>query len=458
MCDHARGSCLAIALLLASACGGSPGPLRTIGGTVGGLTGSGLVLQVNGAWDLAVPAGATAFQFTSWQVQGTPYVVTVLTQPSGPTGTCTVANGTGTVGATNVVDVVVTCSTNSYTVGGTIAGLGGSGLVLQLNGQETLPVSANGAFAFPTRIASGAAYTVTVLGQPTAPAQTCTVANGTGSVGSSEVVNVAVTCSTQPLLPPAAPTGLVATATSSASVNLSWTDSSSDETGFKIERSSTSASAAFVEVARTGPGVTSYDDTGLSLSTTYWYRVRAYGAGGDSSYTEVASSTTLHLIVLPKLQYTVRDIPPDGVPDVFVGADPFLDVKPGTEDRAILQFNISSVPADLSNADLDLQVGTLDPGGTTGSIFVYTWEASGFSDLGDFLTGGKTLVQSFIGPNGTADNPYVINLTTPIRNLRQSGRTYIGILFVGTGTDRYRIKTTADALTEAEKPHLDISR
>ncbi|HEY6941247.1 proprotein convertase P-domain-containing protein [Dokdonella sp.] len=89
--------------------------------------------------------------------------------------------------------VPATSGGTTYTVGGTVGGLSGSGLVLSLNaGAQTLPVAANGAFTFPTGIADGAAYSVTVGTQPTG--QTCSVANGSGTVSGANVTNVAVTC------------------------------------------------------------------------------------------------------------------------------------------------------------------------------------------------------------------------------------------------------------------------
>jgi hypothetical protein len=170
----------------------------TVGGTVSGLTGAGLVLQLNGAYNLAV-AGAGPFTFASAPLaSGTPYTVSVLGQPSGPSQTCAVtASATGTVGSGPVTDVAVTCTTNTFAVGGTVGGLAGSGLVLQLNGAGNLPVASGATtFAFPG-VASGAPFAVTVLTQPTSPAQTCAVtANGTGIVGNEAVTNVAVTCTT----------------------------------------------------------------------------------------------------------------------------------------------------------------------------------------------------------------------------------------------------------------------
>src|SRR6266705_1488263 len=164
----------------------------TVGGMVSGLSGT-VVLRNNGGNDLTVSANGS-FTFPAPVAQGSPYAVTVLTQPAGQT--CTVANGSGTLAGANITNVTVTCSANTFSVGGTISGLIGTGLVLQDNGGDNLAVSANGTFTFSTAIASGAAYSVTVLTQPANPSQSCTVANGSGTVGSANVTNVAVSCVT----------------------------------------------------------------------------------------------------------------------------------------------------------------------------------------------------------------------------------------------------------------------
>jgi len=84
-------------------------------------------------------------------------------------------------------------STPTYSVGGTVSGLTGT-VVLQDNGGDNLSVTANGSFTFATKLATGAAYAVTVLTQPTG--QTCTVSGGTGTVASANVTSIAVTCTT----------------------------------------------------------------------------------------------------------------------------------------------------------------------------------------------------------------------------------------------------------------------
>jgi hypothetical protein len=83
----------------------------SVSATVSGLNGTGLVLQNNGGGDITVIANGTV-TFASMQASGTAYAVTVLTQPSGPAQTCTVASGSGTIAQANVTNVTVTCADN----------------------------------------------------------------------------------------------------------------------------------------------------------------------------------------------------------------------------------------------------------------------------------------------------------------------------------------------------------
>jgi hypothetical protein len=171
---------------------GGGGGTYTIGGSVTNLTGTGLVLQDNGGDSLTI-TGNGPFTFKT-AVTGTDvYAVTVLTQPTGPTQICTVASGSGTASA-NVTAVAVTCVL-SYTIGGNVSGVVGTGLILQNTGAEQLPITANGAFTFKDLVPTGFAYTVTVFAQPTGPAQNCVIAPGTGSgTATTNVTTVAITC------------------------------------------------------------------------------------------------------------------------------------------------------------------------------------------------------------------------------------------------------------------------
>src|SRR5467141_174353 len=165
----------------------------SIGGQIVGLLGTGLTLQDNGGDNLTVPV-AGPFTFKTALPMGSAYVVTVSTQPTSPTQTCTVTNGSGTASA-NVGNIQITCSTGTISIGGTLTGLAkaGSGLVLQDNGGDNLTLKANGSFTFPTLVPAGGAYKVTILTQPSGPNQTCTVSNGTGTANAN-VTNVQVVC------------------------------------------------------------------------------------------------------------------------------------------------------------------------------------------------------------------------------------------------------------------------
>lgn len=83
--------------------------------------------------------------------------------------------------------------TTEYSIGGTISNLTTSGLVLQNNGADDLTIiSGSTSFEFPTAVAVGDSYSVTVLQQPTG--LTCTVSNGSGTVTNSNITSVAVSC------------------------------------------------------------------------------------------------------------------------------------------------------------------------------------------------------------------------------------------------------------------------
>lgn len=93
---------------------------------------------------------------------------------------------------------------------------------------------------------------------------------------------------------PAAPSGLSASTVSGTQIDLSWTDNSANETGFRVERSPDGSTWA--EIGPAAADATSYSDTGLTPGTTYYYRVRAYNASGNSAYAGPVSATTPHEI------------------------------------------------------------------------------------------------------------------------------------------------------------------
>jgi hypothetical protein len=85
-------------------------------------------------------------------------------------------------------------------------------------------------------------------------------------------------CATTPV-PVATPSGVSATATSTTDIGVTWTDNSSNESGFEVWRSTTGSSGAYSLLTNVGPGVTSADDPGLNPGTQYCYKVKALGSG-----------------------------------------------------------------------------------------------------------------------------------------------------------------------------------
>jgi hypothetical protein len=175
-------------------CDGGAQNTYTVSAKVSGLSGAGLILQLGGGSDVEVMADGS-YTFATPLASGTSYQVSVKTQPSSPQQTCSVANGSGTISAGNVT-VTITCVTVSHSVSVTVSGLSGTGLALQLNGGNNLLITANGTVAFAASINSGATYAVSVETQPTLPPQTCSVTNGSGTIGTANVSGVAVTCIT----------------------------------------------------------------------------------------------------------------------------------------------------------------------------------------------------------------------------------------------------------------------
>ena len=162
-----------------------------VGGMVTGLAGTGLSLQLNGGSDLAIAADGS-FSFPGIP-DGSTYAVTVGTQPTGLNQTCTVAGGSGTLNGADVA-VTVTCVTKSYAIGGEVDGLSGTGLVLQLNAGNDLPVAADGAFAFPNPLTDGSTYAVTISVQPSGAQGLCVVLRGAGAVAGSDVADIQIPC------------------------------------------------------------------------------------------------------------------------------------------------------------------------------------------------------------------------------------------------------------------------
>ena len=115
-----------------------------------------------------------------------------LSQPGG----CA-ALGAQSTAVLTIVEGGLPAPLPSFTVGGTVSGLVGTGLVLQ--DLHFLPITpGNGPFTFPLPTQSGSQYAVTIVTQPTNPLQICTITNGSGTVANANITNVLVNCVTPP--------------------------------------------------------------------------------------------------------------------------------------------------------------------------------------------------------------------------------------------------------------------
>lgn len=110
------------------------------------------------------------------------------------------------------------------------------------------------------------------------------------AVGCSEPSNEASVTTPAPPRPPAAPSGLTATATSSSAITLTWTDNAPDEASQRIEMRM--GSGAWTLAATVAANVTTWGAAGLAASTTYSFRVTACNSVGCSSASAAASATT----------------------------------------------------------------------------------------------------------------------------------------------------------------------
>jgi hypothetical protein len=181
----------------------------TVGGTISGLAqGTEVVLQNNAADDLTLNNN-DPFTFATAIDDGSIYLVTVLTNPESPNQTCTVSNESGTVNGDNVATISVSCTTNTYSIGGEVTGLAnGNSLRVANDGVSKLLIG-NGTYTL-LNVTDGTTYSVTVTTQPDTPDQVCSVSNASGIVMGMPVTDINVNCVTTTYTVGGSVTGLAA--------------------------------------------------------------------------------------------------------------------------------------------------------------------------------------------------------------------------------------------------------
>jgi len=154
-----------------------------------------------------------------------------------------------------------------------------------------ISLSTNGGTTWTALLASTPNDGSEVITVPNTPSTTCRIKVEPTDNIYFDVSNVNFTISSGTGTVPAAPSSLTASGVSTTQINVSWVDNSNNETGFKLERK-TGSGGTYAQIATTAAGTTSYSNTGLTAGTTYYYRVRATNAVGDSVYSNEANATT----------------------------------------------------------------------------------------------------------------------------------------------------------------------
>jgi hypothetical protein len=163
----------------------------TVGGMVSGLASAESVVLQQGMDRLTISANG-AFALPTSVSANDSYDVSIVTQPTGQV--CAIANATGSRMQSNVTNVAVVCSIDSFTVSGGLSDLpNGEQVVLEDNGGDSLTLTADGPFMFSQPAPYDGRYSITVVTQPSGA--TCTVSHGSGAGITDNVSNVSIVCS-----------------------------------------------------------------------------------------------------------------------------------------------------------------------------------------------------------------------------------------------------------------------
>jgi hypothetical protein len=250
-------------------------------------------------------------------------------------------------------------------------------------------------------------------------------------VADSNTATVSITV-TAVSAPPVAPSDLTATAVSTTQIDLSWKDNSVDESSFKIEQEDLS-DGSWSEIAAVGPNVVSYSKTGLSPSTTYYYRVYAYNAAGNSGYSNTAGAATK-------------------TPDFSISASPnSLMIQQGSSASSMITI------ASLNdfNSAVDLSVSGCPTGATCVLSPTSVTPPSGGSvtsmlSINAGLAAVDTYTLTVTGNSGSLTHSVTISLTVTAPPENTGGwKVQSGTGFIGSGSTYATVNIDSVTLTKS---------
>ncbi|MCB1192610.1 MAG: DUF1554 domain-containing protein [Leptospiraceae bacterium] len=405
----------------------------TVGSAAGGLTGyTGSNLQItDGTNTLTLVSGSTSFTFPA-RASGSAYTITVANQPTGPSQTCTVTNGSGTIAAANITNVSINCVTPAYTVSANVSGYAGTtALVLQNNGGDNLNIIGNGTSTFATAITSGNLYSVTVLTQPTLPTQTCSVVSGSGTMAGSNVT-ITVNCTTNTYTISGAIAGF------SSGTNMTITDGTNSQNiaagtssfSFPALNSGTAYTVAVTTqpttptqtctVSNAGGTLTNANVTNVAIScvtATYTVGGTITGLSGDNLYL-TDGTNTVGPLMSGTLSYTFPALNSGTAYSVSVTTQPNGAPSNVWQTCTVSNPNGTIAGANVTNANINCTTDTYTVGSSAGGLTGYTGTGLQLTDGANTiaLASGST---SFTFPARNSGSNYTVAVvtqpTTPIQ-------------------------------------------
>jgi hypothetical protein len=291
-------------------------------------------------------------------------------------GSCTTNIGLdpGNCGACGVVCPSGICVAGQcqYTIGGTVSGLAGAGLVLQNNGGDDLPIGANGVFTFATSVASGSTYAVTVSSQPSGqPA--CSVSSGGGIVGGANITSVTVTCGSL--------------TTSIVSENPSASSTNSNSIDFTLSSNVAGATyACSLDGSAPAPCSSTPSYSGL--------------AGGTHTFVAYASTNGVTDTVGASYSWTVDTTPPALASIDSSSTGTTFTVNWDTSKPATTEFGWAKGSAALTYLPEDMTLSTTHTVTITGlsNFTIYTYSVGGHDAAGNEFWSARNAVRTGSGP------------------------------------------------------------
>jgi titin len=264
-------------------------------------------------------------------------------------------------------------------------------------------------------------YSVTGLNASTSYIFAVAAVGGSRNVATSG--SVAATTLANPMV---APTGLAAVAISNTQINLTWTDTSNNETGFKVLRrlngTASSTPAPWTVVTTTAADVTTYESIGLSQVTGYTFAVASVNAIGDLAISATATATTLATQLAAPSDVTARAISDSVVSltwkDLTIAETGYRIVRKLTSSNSSTLATVGTVAANVTSYS---NTGLTAATGYTYAVVAIDAAAKTASSRTVTVTTKAEVVSAPTGPTATPYNSNQINLSWTDNSSNESG-------------------------------------